>query len=35
MYSWKDRIKDWWYRVSERWELRREALAVATWPGRY
>jgi hypothetical protein len=24
MYSWKDRIKDWWYRVSERWELRRE-----------
>ena len=24
MYSWKERLADWWHRVTERWELRRE-----------
>ena len=24
MYSWKERLADWWNRISERWELRRE-----------
>lgn len=24
MYSWKERLADWWHRVTERWELRKE-----------
>ncbi len=26
MYSWKERLADWWHRVTGRWELTREAL---------